>query len=81
MESGHNCTLTVKDYNVIPKLTIWYWQFFANKWKQWSTINERNPQTKMYVFSSAVFTEEKRRHLRITNFWIIHPFSQIRYTI
>ncbi|XP_046737174.1 potassium/sodium hyperpolarization-activated cyclic nucleotide-gated channel 1-like [Diprion similis] len=79
MNSTHNCTLSANDLDYIPLDSFWHWKHWSNKWKQWSTIDASNPQTKKYISSLAVFNQEKRRHLRMSPFWIIHPFSRVRF--
>lgn len=45
----------------------------------WITINEVHPLCKEYLISLSTLNKEKQRHEVLKSWWIIHPFSKIRY--
>lgn len=51
----------------------------SNFFDAWITISQVHPLCKEYLISLAALNREKKRHKDTGYWWIIHPFSKLRY--
>ncbi|RLU15133.1 hypothetical protein DMN91_013020 [Ooceraea biroi] len=74
----HTCQLPPRQednfpFVVIKPLTL------KNVWKVWCSVSKYTPKCNHYMDSTAVVTAERRRHAKLKHWWIIHPFSYVRF--
>ena len=80
MLNTHHCELTIStDFILSKPAENYYYSSFQKFLHKWCTINKNHPKCKEYLISLARLNAEKRRHESLKNWWIIHPFSKLRY--
>lgn len=76
----HTCELFLKRESKIPFVTIEPLTF-KNVWKTWCSISKYTPKCDRFMDSRAAVAIERRRHAGFKHWWIIHPFSYVRYLL
>lgn len=54
---------------------------FEKNWKSWNLANSIHPNCDEFIGSLAAIRKERARQRKNKNWWIIHPFSLIRFLI
>ncbi|KAK2580594.1 hypothetical protein KPH14_007716 [Odynerus spinipes] len=76
-KQGHVCELpkTLDDVGEIAN-----WWDFKQIWPMWSSVHKRaTPRCNQYMDSISAVDAERKRHSRLKYWWIVHPFSFIRF--
>ncbi|XP_011496557.1 PREDICTED: potassium/sodium hyperpolarization-activated cyclic nucleotide-gated channel 1-like [Ceratosolen solmsi marchali] len=78
IRNTHHCEL-IKTSDLAESSNKYCYSTFSNLFWSWTTINENHPKCRQYLISLATINKERKRHFSNNHWWIIHPFSKIRF--
>ncbi|XP_020280033.1 potassium/sodium hyperpolarization-activated cyclic nucleotide-gated channel 4-like [Pseudomyrmex gracilis] len=74
----HKCELYVRKVSEYPFVRVKPLTL-KNLWISWCGISKYTPKCALYMDSTAKITAERNRHAALNHWWIIHPFSYVRF--
>ncbi|XP_043274075.1 potassium/sodium hyperpolarization-activated cyclic nucleotide-gated channel 4-like [Venturia canescens] len=77
----HECELTSKSDLALPSFLPPFVRSFSwfFKWRLWCLMSHRHPIASEWADSLAAVRRERRRQCQLSDWWIIHPFSPVRF--
>lgn len=77
----HSCTLSRKSFSCLPKLPphAGYFKHFARSFRKIFMASRAHPEGRLHFNSYATLQLERKRHVRQSKFYIIHPFSKFYF--
>lgn len=79
LAANHVCELKAKSEGCLPRLppTAGNIRRAFRKLRKLTLITRKNPACQQTIRSNAALANEERRHIRSSNWYVIHPFSRI----